>query len=146
MPQLEPYSTFANALAGLGLPFQAGDILVVTRGAVSFQIPVGDVLSGLTYDYVQPVTGNTITATSGLGAFRIDPAGALATLHMVMPPAPLDGQLFEASTTQDISALTVTAPGTATLAGTSGGPFVLAANGGVGWQYDLALDKWLPRF
>jgi hypothetical protein len=30
------------------------------------------------------------------------------------------------------------------MAGSSGGPYVLAANGGSSWQYDKAIDQWLP--
>jgi hypothetical protein len=97
-----------------------------------------------TYLRVIPLTGDTLTAVAGLQAFRIDPAGELATLTVVLPPFPADGDPFCISTTQTIDALTITAPGGATMAGTSGGPYVLAANGGSCWQFDLALNEWLP--
>ncbi len=94
--------------------------------------------------YVTPTTGSTITGASGQGAFRINPAGAIAVLNMVLPPGVSEGQIFEASTTQDISAFNVTGAGTDSVLGTSGG--VLAASGGASWQFRLANTTWYPRF
>jgi len=98
----------------------------------------------LVYSRVVPLTGDTLTASVGLGAFRIDPAGELATLTVIMPPSPPDGFIFSISTTQTIDALTITGSGTATMAGSSGGPYVLAANGGSSWQFDMTLNEWFP--
>jgi hypothetical protein len=61
-----------------------------------------------------------------------------------MPPSPGDGQVFEVSTTQDITAFEAQAPGGAGVAG--GGPFVLAGNGGVGWRYVALNTFWYRRF
>ncbi len=48
---IEPYSVFARALAGLSFPFQAGDIIVVTRGTDSFQIdPSTDIATAFAGD------------------------------------------------------------------------------------------------
>ena len=94
--------------------------------------------------YVTPTTGATITAASGQGAFRINPAGAIAVLHMVMPPGVSEGQIFEASTTQDISAFDAAGAGADSIIGGTRG--VLGANGGVSWQYRLANTTWYPRY
>ena len=96
--------------------------------------------------YVIPTTGSTITASAGQGAFRINPAGAIAVLHMVLPPGVSEGQVFEASTTQTISAFDAAGAGSDSVIGTSGGPYVLAANGGVSWQFRLANTSWYPRY
>ena len=96
--------------------------------------------------YVVPATGSTITASAGQGAFRINPAGALAVLHMVLPPIVSEGQIFEVSTTQDITAFDAAGAGTDSVVGTSGGPFVLAANGGSSWQARLSNTSWYPRY
>lgn len=98
----------------------------------------------ISYLRVSPTTGQTITALSGLQAFRVDPAGELAALTVVMPPDPVDGAIFRVSTTKTLDALTIVGSGTATMSGTSGGPYVLGANGESSWQYDAAIDKWLP--
>ncbi len=98
----------------------------------------------ISYLRVSPVSGDTITALTGLQAFRIDPLGELATLTVVMPPNPVDGDMFRISTTQTLDAVTIVGAGTATMAATSGGPYVLAANGGSSWQYDAAINQWLP--
>lgn len=98
----------------------------------------------ISYLRVVPVTGATLVALAGLGAFRIDPLGELAALTVVMPPNPTDGTIFRVSTTQTLDALTIVGAGTTTMAGSSGGPYVLAANGSSSWQYDKAIDQWLP--
>ncbi len=142
----EKYSLFATVAPALPMPFQAGDILVVTRLGVSYQIHPADLrlaVNGPTV-YIVPTTGNTITAVAGQGAFEIVPAGTLATLAMVLPPTPDDDQIFTASTTHDLTALTVTAPGGASVIG--GGPSTLAANGGTSWRFRLADLTWYPRF
>jgi hypothetical protein len=97
------------------------------------------------YLRVVPLTGDTLTAVAGLLAFRIDPLGELATLAVVMPPTPSNGDSFCISTTQRLAVVTVSAPASTTMAGTSGGPFTLEANGGTCWQYDMALNQWLPE-
>jgi len=136
----EKYSVFATGVTGLPSPFQPGDILVVTRAGVSYKIQPQD-LSYPSYSYQQPVDGATLTATAGLGAFRVDPATAIAALTVVLPPSPLDAQVFSTSTTQDIAALTVTAPGGASVVGSG---FTLAALGAFAWQYRAINTTWYP--
>ena len=126
----------------LPAPAQASDRVAVVRGALTYWALLSDLSPS--YQLVTPATGNTITATAGLGAFIIDPAGELATLNMVLPPAPVDGQVFEASTVQTLDALTVTAPAGATVLG--GGPLILTANRGISWRYHAANTTWYRRF
>lgn len=99
---------------------------------------------GSPYSYQQPLTGATLTATQHLGAFIIDPAGAIATLTVVAPTLAIDGQVFEISTTQTITALTITPAFGQTVKG--GGPMMLTANGGVSWRYRSADDTWYRRY
>lgn len=128
-------------------PLLASDLIAVVRGdapgEVTYRAPAS-MLGPITYSYEQPATGATLTATEGLGAFVCDPAGAIAVLDVVMPPTPADGQMFEVSTTEDITALTATAPGSATVRG--GGPFTLAGNGGLGWRYVAVATSWIRRW
>ena len=99
---------------------------------------------GPNYLYQNPLTGATLTAPFQLGAYVIDPAGTLATLTVVAPPEAIDGQLFELSTTQAITSLTVEPNAGQGLLG--GGPLLLTANSGMGWRYVIAEATWFRRF
>lgn len=99
---------------------------------------------GANYSYQTPTSGATLTAPAHLGAYVIDPAAALAALTIVLPSAPNDGDTFEASTTQTLTALTINPAAGQSVKG--GGPFTLAANGGVGWRYRAANSTWYRRY
>jgi hypothetical protein len=104
---------------------------------------IGGAAAGCNYSYQQPTTGATLTAAAYLAAYVIDPAGGLASLTVVTPPGASDGQLFEISTTQAISALTASPAAGQTVLG---GALLLEANGGVGWRYRAANNTWYRRF
>ena len=102
---------------------------------------IGSVTS---YAYVQPGDGSTVAATAGLAALLLEPAAALPSLTVVVPPTPEDGQVFEVSTTADISSFTVSAPVGALILG--GGPFVFAQNGGASWRFREENLTWYRRY
>ena len=99
---------------------------------------------GANYAYQTPTSGATLTASAHLGAYILEPAGTLASLTIVVPTAPNDGDEFEATTTETITALTVNPAAGQTLKG--GGPFTLAANGGAAWRYRAANATWYRRY
>lgn len=137
------YSVFAAATPALSFPFQATDVVLVTRAGITYQIAPSSIRLLGPVVYITPVTGATITAIAGQGVFGITPAGTIATLTMVLPPTPVDEQIFEAQTTQTISALTV--QGAAGDSIVNGSPGVLAANGGISYRYRLSNTTWYPR-
>lgn len=98
---------------------------------------------GNNYDYRQPASGATLIAPAYLAAYTLDPTAPLASLTVVAPAAANDGQLFEISTTQTITALTVSPASGQSL---RGGSTLLAANGGIGWRYRSADATWYRRF
>lgn len=100
--------------------------------------------AGSNYAYAQPASGATLTAAAALGAYIIDPAATLASLTVTLPPGAIDGQLFELSTSQAITALSVSPATGQTVNGA--GPFLLAADGGCGWRYRAANNTWYRRF
>jgi hypothetical protein len=61
------------------------------------------------YDYQTPVTGFSYTFASGVQVLVMNPAGTLATGTITMPAAPADGMTVRFSTSQIITALTVSA-------------------------------------
>jgi hypothetical protein len=117
--------------------------LHVQDGATAGGHEVGSV-AGSNYSYQQPTSGATLTAPAYLGAYVIDPTAALASLTVIAPPGANDGQVFEVSSTQAITALTVSPAAGQTVNG--GGPFLLAADGGCGWRYRAANNTWYRRF
>jgi hypothetical protein len=141
------YSDFAISLPVFTPPFFSTDVIILTRAGIDYQVSPVDLLQQeLSYDYVQPSTGDTYAAAEGLNAVLIDPAGAIAVLNLVLPPNPGDGDVFEVSTTQDISSIPKTAASGAVFAGTSGNSGGLPANGGISWRYRLSLNTWFPRY
>ena len=95
---------------------------------------------GTNYSYQQPASGMTLVAGAHLAAYVIDPAGPLAAVTIVMPSAPNDGDIFEASTTQPIAALTVAPAAGQALQG--GGLVGLGPNGALAWRYRAANSTW----
>jgi len=114
--------------------------LHVQDGSTAGGHPVG---TGGGYSYQQPASGTTLTAPAYLGAYVIDPAATLAALTVVAPPDANDGQVFELSTTQAITALSVSPAAGQSLIG---GALLLAADGGVAWRFRAANNTWYRRF
>jgi len=134
-------------VTALPLPTQNTDRIPVVRGTypnqATYYVAPQDVGGGVSpYVYVEPSSGATLTAVEDQAAFVINPAAAIATLAVVMPPGPSDGAIFEVSTSQDIAALTVTAPGGAAVFGTF--PIVMAPSG-ISWRYVQSEATWFRR-
>lgn len=58
---------------------------------------------------------NTLTATTTTGGFIVLGSGALSPTTINLPPSPIDGQEFKLSSNVTIAALTVAAPGGASI-------------------------------
>ncbi|HEY1794927.1 MAG TPA: hypothetical protein VGG57_02285 [Stellaceae bacterium] len=110
----------------------------VTAGGHQAGAPCGG-----NYAYQQPTSGVTLTASTYLAAFVIDPSATLSALTVVTPPTANDGQFFELSTTHTITALTVNP---ASGQSVTGGSLTLAANTGAGWRYRATNNTWYRRF
>ena len=87
-----------------------------------------------------PVTGNTVTATPGINGLTLEivPAGTLATLTVVFPTSPVDGQSFTLKISQIITTLTVTG----TVAGSPGGGATVAGYSRT-FVYDALAASWV---
>lgn len=59
------------------------------------------------YDYQTPTTGFSYTFASGVQTLVMNPAGTLATGTITMPAAPADGMTIRFSSSQIITALTL---------------------------------------
>ena len=86
-----------------------------------------------------PTTGFSITLAADTTILA--PAGTLATGTIIMPAAPVNGQKLTVSSTQQVTALTVTPGGGQTMALA---PTFLAKATPVSFIYDLANTTWYP--
>ena len=90
----------------------------------------------LAYQYVQPLTGATVSIAAGVVTTTIDPAGTLAALTVALPSPPTDAQVQFVNFTQAVTSLTWTG---GTLSNAPG-----SAAAGAAWtlQYQAASGKW----
>jgi hypothetical protein len=86
--------------------------------------------------YAAPTTGTTVTA-GNVEALIINPAGTLAALTVALPANPIDGQAFSMTTSQILTALTITGTIVGTLT-------TLALGGAARWVYSATAAKWFP--
>lgn len=94
--------------------------------------------TNLSKTVVAPTTGGTVTLSTANRRTILNPAGTLATLTINMPPTPANGQLQTVSTTQTLTALTVSGNGHTII----GQPTALTAGSAFTMTYDLATTTW----
>ena len=90
-------------------------------------------------NYQVPLTGFSITLGNTDNNLILKPAGTLASGTVTMPVSPIDGQLVTISSTQVVTALTVSANAGQTLNGTI---TTIAVNGYASWVYRSADTTW----
>jgi hypothetical protein len=91
------------------------------------------------YDYQVLTTAFTYTFAAGTQVLVINPAGTLATGTITMPASPADGMTIRFSSSQIITALTVSAnTGQSIVSAVT----TLAAGGGAAYIYRLANTTW----
>ncbi len=95
------------------------------------------------YMFIIPTEGQTLTISSGTNALVLSPAAPLNILNIIMPPDPLDGQVFEVSTGFGINILAVTGPDSEVIFGESES---LPDNRGIAWRYISSEDTWFRRY
>lgn len=91
------------------------------------------------YDYQVLTTGFSYTFAAGTQVLIIQPAGTLATGTITMPASPSDGMTIRFSSSQVITALTVSAnTGQSIVSAVT----TLAAGGGAVYIYRAANTSW----
>lgn len=91
------------------------------------------------YTYNVPVTGFALTIGAGVQYLILNPAGTLATGAVTMPAAPTDGFVVTISSTQVITALTLTPNSGQTINGLT---TALAASIAIKYLYRSADSTW----
>lgn len=95
--------------------------------------------NGGAYTYNAPTTGFSITIANGIGRLILDPAGTLATGTVIMPSTPVDADEVGLSSTQIITALTVSGNTGQTMADTVS---TLGVGSAVKFKWVAAQSKW----
>lgn len=90
-----------------------------------------------------PSTGFTITIANNTRTLLLIPAGTLATGTVTMPATPFDGQEVRFSTSQAITALTVS-PNTSQ--SILNAPTTATPGQGFSWLYNLANTQWIRLY
>jgi hypothetical protein len=95
------------------------------------------------YSLQAPTTGFSITIGAGVKSLVLNPGGTLATGTIVMPASPIDGQEIRVSSSQTITALTVSANTGQTI---SNAPTTLTAGTGFAYIYNLSGTNWFRLY
>ena len=93
------------------------------------------------YDYQVLTTGFSYTFAAGIQVLVIQPAGTLATGTVTMPAAPADGMTITVESTQQVTAITVSANTGQSIVGA---PSQLIPNQPLSWVYRLSNTTWYP--
>lgn len=103
------------------------------------------VLGGGALNYQAPLTGASITVGANDGKLILKPAGTIATLTVTLPPASAltDQQILQISSTQTVTALTLT-PGSGTTINNTPTAITPSTTGSFGYQfiYRAASAEW----
>ena len=94
------------------------------------------------YDYQAPTTGFSYTFAAGTTVLVMNPAGTLASGTIIMPAAPVDGMTISFSSTQTITALTVSGSAGQSIVGN---PNKLLAGGAATFVYRLSNTTWYAQ-
>lgn len=115
---------------------QTGDASITALNAST-----SGTLIDTSYNIAVPVTLGTVTMSANQQRQIINPAATLAVLTVTLPPTPTDGQIAGISFTQIISALTINAPGGATVVQA---PTSAAVDTNFRFIYQASSTSWFP--
>lgn len=112
---------------------------VTARTIQMDEITADPVDAEINVQYEAPLTGATLTAGVGCEAMIVDQAGTIAALTLNLPASPKNGQTFEVSFDEVVTALTMAAPASATIKD----PLTAATAGGFAkWRYNKGDNSW----
>jgi hypothetical protein len=118
-----------NSSTGLAVSIDANGNLINVKGSAD-----------QSFSFQTPSTGFSITIGSGVKTLILKPSGTLATGTITMPASPINGQEIRVSSSQIITALTVSANAGQSI---SAAPTTIAAAGnGFGYIYRESDTTW----
>ncbi len=124
--------SFYNSSSNLALRIDTSSNIINKKGTAD-----------QSYSLQVPSTGFSITISGDVKTLELNPAGTLATGTITMPASPIDGQEIRVSSTQTITALTVSPNSGQTI---SNAPTTLTAGTGFAYTYNLSGTKWIPLY
>lgn len=134
-----PYATLVVTTGGPGeLILDTDDDSLYVQDGIS---PRGHRIQSVNKAISAPTTGGTVVMNAAETLRILTPAGTLATLTVTLPSSPANDQISGVSTTQIITALTVNAPGGATVAAP---PTTLPLGGSFNMIYNESNTTWYP--
>lgn len=147
VPGTLPTPNACNSTVPAGPANLAGTALIpadtfLSQGQAPQTVYVPAALTGATTQDAAPLTGATVSMNAGVVKLLLDPAGTIATLTVNLPLATglVDGQEAQITSSQTVTALTVT-PGTgATLVPTI---TTVSASSPVNLVWHAATAKWV---
>lgn len=125
-----------------GAALTGAELLEAVQAAATVSIlasQIRDYVKPLVYTYNAPAAAASLTIGNGVQALVLEPAGVIATLTVTMAAAPKDGETVIISTTQTITALTLSPNGGQTIVNPV---TALAANAFVRYLYRASSSKW----
>ena len=119
----------------------------VTLGTMSLQnanaITESGSVADTSFSYQTPTTGFSITIANGIQTLILEPAGTLLAGTIIMPSTPVNGQLIRITSTQNITALTLSPNAGQSIVNAPTG-FTVNLTGDQGYEliYRLANTTW----
>ncbi len=107
----------------------------------ALNITTSGTLIDKSYNIATPATLATVVMSANQQRQIINPAGTIAVLTVTLPSSPVDGQIAGISFTQIVSAVTINAPGGATVVGP---PTSAAVNSEFQFIYQASSTSWFP--
>ena len=129
-----------NAHLGGTPDFTVGGSFNVDAATSTMNINSGFALTNFSVETL--TTGFTFTVANDQPVLVIDAAGTLATGTINLPATPTHGFIVEVSSTQTITALTVSGNGHTI----KNAPTTLLAGGGFSYRYDESVTTWFKRY
>lgn len=128
-----------------GLELVPADTQIAGGGPSQSVLLTMSKMNALPYQYAAPLTGTTVAVAPTTGSMVIDPAGTIAALTLTLPAATAltDGQQLAISSSQTVTALTIT-PGSGTTVSNSPTAITISTTATYGYKfvYNATLAKW----
>lgn len=96
----------------------------------------------MTHQIDTPTSGSTITCPSGLGEEVVNNSATLATLTVIFPPSPSDGDIFGLSSIKAVTVMTLSTSDGSSIIGSASGNYNTSGGGAHMWIYDSASTTW----
>lgn len=100
----------------------------------------------MTLQYETPLTGATITVAGGVDNLVIEPAGAIASLHVIFPPSPADDDEFCIVADKQVNSTALSTSDGSAVKNIYGATFLEYSTGASrSWVYAATPNAWFNK-